>query len=209
MSRHDASRETRAIRPVLLAAGAGSRYSDVGHKLTAGLSESSSRPAETVFERALASLRAAAIGCPTVVTGKLGADDLGIEAGDDLIVVHNHDWARGQMTSVRAAISSAEYDGAEIVVIGLADQPGIEPAAWQAVAGAAVDGAAIAVATYGGRRANPVALHRDTWGLLPASGDEGARTLMRLRPDLVVEVPCSGSPKDIDTVEDLTTWQNN
>lgn len=209
MSRRDDGSDRHSIRILLLAAGAGSRFHDVGHKLTASLSETGRRPRETVFSRSLAIAIDAGIGRPTVVTGRLDARRLGISERTDIDVVHNDDWAHGQMTSVQAGIERCSADGDDIVVIGLADQPGIDSSAWRAVADAALDGARIAVATYGGRRANPVALRRDVWDLLPATGDEGARGLMRLRADLVVEVPCTGSPKDIDTVEDLTRWQSN
>lgn len=162
-----------------------------------------------MVDRALNAALRADIGRLTVVTGHLDANDLGLADRSDLDIVHNDDWATGQMSSVRAGVAHAASVGAHIVVIGLADQPAIDPSAWRSVADAAIDGARIAVATYGGRRANPVALHRDVWDLLADGGDEGARGLMRLRPDLVVEVPCTGSPKDIDTVEDLTRWQSN
>jgi CTP:molybdopterin cytidylyltransferase MocA len=113
------------------------------------------------------------------------------------------------MTSVHVGIDAARHAGATVVVIGLADQPGVTSDAWNAVASAARGGAPIAVATYDGRRANPVALGQEVWSLLATDGDEGARTLMRSREDLVVPVSCSGSPFDIDTVEDLHTWQNS
>ena len=63
-----------------------------------------------------------------------------------------------------------------------------------------------AVATYRGVRRNPVRLDREIWPLLPTSGDEGARVVMRERPDLVEAVACPGDPLDIDTVEDLSIW---
>ncbi len=209
MSRVDAMADAGRVHAVLLAAGAGTRFCDVGHKLTAELPEASGRRAESVFARSLAALLEARIGPVSVVTGRLSAGDLGLTERTDVTCIHNHDWESGQISSVRAGLEWAAADGADVVVIGLADQPGIEPAAWSSVAQAARSGALIAVATYDGRRANPVALHRDVWDLLPIAGDEGARVLMRLRPDLVVEVPCSGSPNDIDTVKDLTQWQSN
>jgi molybdenum cofactor cytidylyltransferase len=213
VSREGGSRADDTVTAIVLAAGAGSRFSDVGHKLTAMLPPTASRPAEPVARRSIAAASEAAVGPVVVVTGRLTRSDLDLGPGlDDGVVetAHNADWASGQMTSVRVGLDIADRNGSAVAVIGLADQPGIEPSAWRAVADAAAVGTSpITVATYGGRRGNPVALHRSVWDLLPTGGDEGARSLMRLHPELVGEVPCSGSPTDIDTAEDLRRWQNS
>jgi CTP:molybdopterin cytidylyltransferase MocA len=135
-----------------------------------------------------------------------GATDLqGIVPADrDVEMVSNDRWPDGQATSLHAGVCAAADDGHDAVVVGLGDQPLIPSSAWRAVAEASDH--AVAVATYGGKRRNPVRLHRSVWPLLPRAGDEGARVLFRERPELVGEVACEGDPADVDTVEDLTRW---
>jgi len=181
---------------VVLAAGAGSRFAGPDHKLVASVD------GRSVAERAVASACAAAVGTVVVVTGET---DLKLPGSFDIHVVHNPDWAEGQSTSLRAGVAEARRLDADVIVVGLADQPFVDPDAWRRVAAAT---SPIAVATYDGKRRNPVRLHRDVWSLLPESGDEGARSLIRQRADLVQEIPCPGSPADIDTLEDLRAWQN-
>ena len=187
---------------VVLAAGAGSRFSGPTHKLLArlGADTGTDTGAETVAGRAIGAARAAAIG-PVIVV--VGAIDLPAEVTDDCLVVRNPNWAEGQATSVQCAVSVAREHDADVVVIGLADQPFVTPDAWRAVAAST---SPIAVATYNGVRGNPVRLHESVWPLLPVNGDSGARDLIRLRPELVSEVACAGSSADIDTQEDLDSW---
>ena len=181
---------------IVLAAGAGSRFSGPTHKLDAAVG------GRALVDRAVGSALAAGIGPVVVVT----AGQLATALHPSVIHVVNERWAGGQSTSLHAGIDTARRLGADAVVVGLADQPFVTVDAWRAVA--ATD-AAIAVATYGGRRGHPVRLHQSVWDLLPVEGDEGARSLMRRQPDLVTAVPCDGSPIDIDTVEDLARWQSS
>lgn len=191
---------------LILAAGAGTRFHGDDHKLDAHLD------GEPLATRTVRAAIDAAVGPVVVVTG---ANDLAGQlamltehadaTGIDLVVAHNPDWASGQATSLRRGIVAATELGADAVVVGLADQPFVSADAWRRVAASNVP---IAVATYDGSPRNPVRLHSSVWPLLPDSGDEGARSLIRLRPELVERIPCPGSDADIDTVEELTSWQN-
>ena len=185
-----------AIGGVLLAAGGGSRFvgSGPGHKLTATLR---GRP---VVEWSLEQLLRAGFDDVVVVTGAVE-----LQVPDGVAAVHNPRWAEGQATSLALAIDRARQHELQAVVVGLADQPFVLAEAWRAVAAAP---AAIAVATYDGRRGNPVKLDASVWGLLPVEGDAGARVVMGMRPELVTEVACAGSPADIDTPEDLRRWNS-
>jgi molybdenum cofactor cytidylyltransferase len=177
---------------VVLAAGGGSRFGGATHKLLAPLR---GRP---VVAWAVDAAIAAGLDDVIVVTG---AAELGGLLPDGVVSVGNPRWAEGQATSLQRALAEAEARGHDAVVVGLGDQPFIDAACWRVVAAATAT--PIAVASYGGRRRNPVRLHRAVWPLLPTSGDEGARGVMTLRPALVTEVACMGDPGDIDTVEDL------
>lgn len=182
---------------VLLAAGEGKRFPGPVHKLLAPLK------GNAVVTHSVRAMVAAGGG--TVITGAENSAEF-LEALEGCPTVHNPDWASGQRSSVMLAIRTARQQGADQVVIGLADQPFVGPDAWTAVASA---DSPIAVATYGGRRGNPVKLRRDTWDAFEAAStepDTGARTLFSLHPEWVTEVACQGSPDDIDTHEDFAKW---
>ena len=188
---------------VLLAAGGGARFAASGAAVHKLLAELDGWP---VHRHALDHLRAAAIGPVVVVTGAAALD-----LPSDVVEVHHDRWAEGQAGSLHAALAAAAAIDPEVeaVVVGLGDQPGIPPAAWRAVAGAPARWP-IVVASYDGRRGpNPVRLLRSVWAEIPATGDAGARTVMRDQPDLVHEVPCPGTPHDIDTLEDLQRWKSS
>ncbi|MCB0967481.1 MAG: nucleotidyltransferase family protein [Ilumatobacter sp.] len=187
---------------VLLAAGAGTRFDGDGHKLDAELD------GLPIADHAVRAAVEADIG-PVVVVAGANAPALASLASElavgTVTVVDNPRWADGMSTSLAVGVSTARARGAHAVVVGLADQPFVTPETWRAVAASTWP---IAAAEYDGRLRNPVRLHHSVWPLLPDAGDHGARHLLRLRPELVERVPSQGSPADIDTLEDLRSWQN-
>lgn len=184
---------------MVLAAGAGERFARSGGVGPKPLVDVGGAP---MVDRVLAAVVEAGFDDVVLVDG---STDLSDRAAPQVTVLHNPRWAEGIATSLQVALVHARAGDFDAVVAGLADQPGVPASAWRAVAEAPSD-VGIAVATYSGERGNPVRLASWVWDLLPSTGDEGARVVMRGRDDLVGEVPCSGEPSDVDTVEDLEQW---
>jgi molybdenum cofactor cytidylyltransferase len=182
----------------VLAAGGGSRFG--GGKLLARLG------GQPIIEAVLDNLREAPVDEVIVVVGADAERLREVCERYGVRSVANEEWERGQSTSVLAGLRACDKKSRAAVIL-LGDQPFVGADAVERLVAAFAEGANVAVATYGGKRRNPVLFSREVWPLLEAelAGDEGARSVLRRHPELVVEVPCEGvgDPTDVDTREDL------
>ena len=191
---------------MLLAAGEGSRFGAPKALIELG--------GRTLAQRGVDTLRAGGADPILVVTGAAPVRLSGT------LTVDNPEWRTGMGSSLRAALrflqaglgaagepAAAPVADPQAVVVVLADQPLVGAEAVARLIAAYRAGATVAVATYGGKPRNPVLLARERWPEVAelATGDSGARTFLRARPELVTSVECGdvGRPDDIDTPEDL------
>jgi molybdenum cofactor cytidylyltransferase/nicotine blue oxidoreductase len=187
-----------SVSAALLAAGHGSRFAGDRHKALAPLG---GRPLVAwAFDAVIAS------GLQPVLL-VVGAHAAAIArlAPPGVEVVHAPHWELGIAHSLHAALDALDArSSVSAVCIGLADQPGVGPEAYRRLARAHGDGAELAVATYEGVRGNPVLLARALWPhALRLEGDVGARALMAEHTPVEVDCTGTGTPRDVDTLDDL------
>lgn len=198
------------VAVAILAAGRGARFTP---RLPKPIARFRDRPLLTwAVDAALGSGLAPVV----VVVGRRGRQVARVLPPGVRVVRARH-WRRGIAHSLHAAVDALEPDRSiDAVCIGLADQPLVGAAAYRRLVDAHDAGARLAVATYEGGRANPVLLDRSVWPAVRAlRGDVGAKALMATYA--VVEVDCSdtGSPTDVDTLDDLrriertTDWERD
>jgi CTP:molybdopterin cytidylyltransferase MocA len=175
----------------VLAAGSGTRMGAPKAELVVD--------GQRLLDRAVGTLRAA--GCDPVIA----VVRAGTPAVADAHAVLNPDPSRGQRSSLELAVAAGE--SADAIAVVLVDVPGVGADAVRTVIDAWRPGR-ITVARYGAVRGHPTVMAPALWreALALAGPDEGARALLRARPDLVDEIEVRGDPADLDTPADLDRW---
>lgn len=171
---------------LLLAAGAGRRMGAPKALVDGWLAHSLSALAEG--------------GCSgrTVVLGA-EADQVRalVPAGVDVVVAD--DWAEGMGASLRAGLSALADSDA--VLVTLVDLPDVGGDVVRRIVDRAVDGSALARATYDGRPGHPVLFGHDHLAGAAASthGDTGARDYLAAHGAALVECGDLATGRDIDS----------
>lgn len=184
------------IAAVVLAAGRSRRMGPL-NKL---LAEIGGKPMVAQVVDAVLASRARPV---VVVTGHEGDRVREALAGRDVVFTENPDYAEGLSTSLRRGLRAlpAGIDGA---LVCLGDMPQVAPQQIDRMIAAfdPIEGRAICVPTFQGKRGNPVLFARRFFEEMESvSGDVGARHLIGEVPDLVCEVEMEdrGVLLDVDT----------
>jgi len=120
-------------------------------------------------------------------------------------VVANREFKRGQLSSLKVAIRSA--DDATAIMVHLIDHPTVEAPTFSGVIERyRHTQKPIVIARYEGRRGHPVIFDHSIFvELLAAPEDQGARSVVNAQPDRVAycDVADEGVVLDLDTPEDV------
>lgn len=189
------------IAALILAAGQ-SRRMGVTNKLLAEID------GKAMLARVVEAAQASQIAQIVAVTGHEADKVAAALASYDVELAHNPAFADGLSTSLQAGLGalSGDIDG---VIILLGDMPRIAPEHIDRLIAAfnPVEGRAICVPTYQGKRGNPVLFARRFFAeMAEAAGDSGAKHLIGQHEDDLVEVAMDddGIFLDVDTPDALT-----
>lgn len=186
---------------IVLAAGRGSRFQGLEHKLTQAIGSS------TVIATTLANALAAELPVLVVTTDSLAELVSAHVATRDIVLLPASDSlaARqelGMGYSIAAGVA-ARSDASGWLILP-ADMPLVQPSTLRSVA-RLLDDHPVAYAQHQGKRGHPVGFSAELYSeLIRLTGDEGARRLVARYPGQVLEVDDPGVLVDIDTTEDLT-----
>src|SRR3954465_3198733 len=120
----------------------------------------------------------------------------------DATVVENRSYGEGCSSSIAAALGALDPH-ADVLVLMLGDQPGVEPAVVRSLV-AGQGGAAMAVCRYEDQRGHPFAFRRELFGgLANLHGDKAVWKLLDRLGSGVAEIEVEGRvPRDVDTWDD-------
>jgi molybdenum cofactor cytidylyltransferase len=128
-------------------------------------------------------------------------------------VIFNPDWPTGMASSIRTGLVHAMKDpGLEAAMIVLCDQPFVtSPLMTEMFSLQLQSGKPIIACIYAdGTMGTPVLYHRTIFNeLLHLTGHEGARKIVRSRPERVVTVDFPLGAIDVDTMEDYKNLEVN
>lgn len=184
---------------VVLAAGKGSRFAGVRHKLEQPLGRSS------VLGTTLSNALSSELPVVVVTTQSLSATVLRYVAARDMVVLPDDALSSGMGDSLAAGVAARSQASGWVVLP--ADMPLIRAQTIVQVA-AELDTCPVVYAQHRGRRGHPVAFAAELYSeLVKLSGDEGARRLLGRYPTHGVDVYDAGVLADIDTTDDLLAVQ--
>jgi molybdenum cofactor cytidylyltransferase len=192
--------QAKRIAAVVLAAGRSTRMGGP-NKL---LAEIARRPLVRIAAEAALASRAKPV---IVVAGHQREHIERALAGLPVLLVDNLAFAQGLGTSLKAGIAAVPPD-ADGAIVCLGDMPGVDAELINRLIDAfdPARGALVVVPTFEGKRGNPVLWSRRFFrDLMAIEGDVGARHLIGLYGEAVVEVPVEGKATlvDVDTPDAL------